>query len=349
MSHAPRNTNHAPRNTNHEPRNTNHVPVSKIPLLSVSNLTVVFDTDDGQLTAVDDVGFRINKGEIVGVVGESGCGKSVTAMSILRLIPSPPGKIVSGVAQFEGEDLLKLPISDLRSVRGNDISVIFQEPMTALSPLHRVGTQLIETLRLHDSISKEDAWQIGTEWLGKVGIPDAAERMHAYPFELSGGMRQRVMIAMALILKPKLLIADEPTTALDVTIQAQIMSLIQEMVDTDTSVLLITHDMGVIWEMCDRVLVMYASRIVEEAPVKEIFANPLHPYTKALLQSMPSLTEATERLNAIDGQVPSPLDYPCGCHFADRCPSVMDRCRSAKPALEDQGEDRKVACFLYDK
>ncbi len=318
-------------------------------LLEVKNLTVRFHTDEGDLTAVNDVSFDIKKGEILGLVGESGCGKSITAMSMLRLIPTPAGIIENGQILFDNKDLLSLGFDELNKIRGEEISMIFQEPMTALSPLHRVGKQLVEMLILHRDISKKDAWKIGKEWLGKVGIPDPEKRMYAYPFELSGGMRQRVMIAMALLLNPQLIIADEPTTALDVTIQAQIFDLMEEMTGDDTSLLLITHDMGVIWEMCDRVLVMYASNIVEEGTVKDVFNNPAHPYTKALLNSMPSISKHTDRLNAVEGQVPSPMNFPKGCHFCDRCTSSFNRCNSQKPSLEKISDHQKVACFLYDK
>ncbi len=317
-------------------------------LLSVRDLSVVFDTDEGALTAVDRVSFSIRRGEVVGLVGESGCGKSVTSMSIPRLVPMPPGRIVSGEIEFLGHDLLSLPIPELRELRGAEIGVIFQEPMTALSPLHRVGEQLVETILLHEKVPKREAWERSVRWLEKVGIPDPEERMLAYPFELSGGMRQRVMIAMALILEPSLVIADEPTTALDVTIQAQVLDLMREMRGADTGLLLITHDMGVIWEMCDRVMVMYASRLVEEGSVKDIFSQPLHPYTEALLKSMPSLSTGQARLPSIPGQVPSLSNLPAGCNFADRCPYVMDRCRQEDPRLLSLGQDRRCACFLRE-
>ena len=318
-------------------------------LLEIKNLTVKFHTDEGELAAVNDVSFEIKKGEILGLVGESGCGKSITAMSILRLIPEPAGTIENGEILFQDQDILSLGFDDLNKIRGEEISMIFQEPMTALSPLHRVGKQLVEMLTLHQEISKKDAWKISEEWLSKVGIPDPEKRMYAYPFELSGGMRQRVMIAMALLPGPKLIIADEPTTALDVTIQAQIFDLMEEMTDDDTSLLLITHDMGVIWEMCDRVLVMYASNIVEEGTVNDVFNNPAHPYTKALLSSMPSLSKHTDRLNAVEGQVPSPLNFPKGCHFSDRCPLSFVQCIAEKPVLEAINTHQKAACFLYEK
>jgi len=299
--------------------------------------------------AVDGVSFTIREGETFGLVGESGCGKTVTALSILRLVPSPPGRIESGEILFRGTDLLQLPAADLRRIRGQAISMVFQDPMTALSPLHRIGHQLVETLQLHQKISRRAAWALGVEWLGKVGIPAAAERMHAYPHHLSGGMRQRVMIAMALMLEPALIIADEPTTALDVTIQLQIFRLLLDMKDRSTSVLLITHDMGVVWEMCRRVVVMYAARLVEEGPSDDVFPRPAHPYTQGLLRSMPSAQSKGVRLETIPGQVPSPGMYPAGCRFSDRCPHVFSRCRATEPPLYAVGAERRAACFLLDQ
>ena len=316
-------------------------------LLEIRNLSVSFDTDEGRIRAVDDVSLEIRKGEVLGLVGESGCGKSVTAMSTLRLIPSPPGIIESGQILYNNVDMLQMPIKQLRQLRGNDISMIFQEPMTALSPLHRVGHQLVEALRVHRDLDKKEAWQIGTEWLDKVGIPDADERMYNYPFQFSGGMRQRAMIAMALMLEPALIIADEPTTALDVTIQAQIFDLILNMKSRDTSLLLITHDMGVIWEMCDRVVVMYAAKVVEEGPIHKIFQTPKHPYTESLLKSVPRLHHKCDRLETIEGQVPSPEEYPVGCRFRERCPYGSDRCGSASPPLFQLDADQQAACYLY--
>ena len=320
----------------------------KDPLLSIQELCVSFDTDEGVVRAVDHVSLDILRGEVLGLVGESGCGKSVTAMSILRLIPSPPGRIDSGRILFRDGDLLTLPIRELRDVRGRHISMIFQEPMTALSPLHRIGRQLADTIRYHEKISARKARQAGEEWLDKVGLPDAAERMHSYPFQLSGGMRQRVMIATALMLQPALVIADEPTTALDVTIQAQVFDLMRAMRKRETSLLLITHDMGVIWEMCDRVAVMYASEIVETGPVLELFATPLHPYTEALLAAIPSLAGEGARLPAIPGQVPSPLEYPAGCRFRERCRYAFDRCAVEHPPLCTIG-NRTARCFLAEE
>ena len=318
-------------------------------LLDVRNLTVTFHTDDGIFKAVDDVSLYVNRGEIVGLVGESGCGKSVTSLSILKLIPSPPAKIESGNAFFNGQDLLTLNSYELRKIRGKSISMIFQEPLSALSPLQRIGQQLVEAIQLHEKISKTEAWKMAEAWLEKVKIPDPKERLFAYPFQLSGGMQQRVMIAMAMMLEPDLIIADEPTTALDVTIQAKIFSLVKEMRQEKTSILLITHDMGVIWEMCNRVLVMYASRIAEQGNRDDIFSQPAHPYTRGLLDSIPKLEHGSERLNAIPGQVPSPLNYPSGCHFRDRCPYAFEQCAKQVPPLMEVGDGHRAACLIADK
>ena len=316
-------------------------------LIEIRGLSVSFDTDEGAVNAVDDVSLDIRKGEILGLVGESGCGKSVTSLSILRLIPQPPGHIDSGEILFRGNDLLKLPIRKLRHVRGAAIGMIFQEPMTALSPLHRIGRQLVETQQTHHDLGHAEAWKNGEDWLQRVGIPDAAERMYAYPHQLSGGMRQRVMIAMALMLEPEVIIADEPTTALDVTIQAQVFDLMQTMKGGETSVLLITHDMGVIWEMCERVAVMYASEIVEIGTREDVFAQPQHPYTEALLTSIPSLSGKRGKLEAIEGQVPSALNYPQGCRFRERCKHAFDRCAAEHPPLYGTSE-RGARCFLRE-
>jgi peptide/nickel transport system ATP-binding protein/oligopeptide transport system ATP-binding protein len=318
-------------------------------LLEIKNLTVSFKTDEGLIKAVENVSLAIEPGEIVGLVGESGCGKSVTALSILRLIPSPPADISTGEVWFKGRDLLQADVRELYRIRGRAISIIFQEPMAALSPLHRIGHQMVETLRLHTDLPRKEAWVLAEKWLGQVNIADARERMHAYPFQLSGGMQQRIMIAMALMLKPELIIADEPTTALDVTIQAQVFKLIKEMRQKQTSILLITHDMGVIWEMCDRVVVMYASEIVEKGSLKDIFTKPAHPYTRGLLQSIPKLTTKRDRLQTIAGYVPSPLNYPSGCHFRDRCAYAFKRCQEEHPPLKDLSNDHQAACFLAEK
>ncbi len=312
-------------------------------LLDVRGLTVDIDTEDGVLRAVDHVSFSIAHGESFGLVGESGCGKSVTSMSLARLIPTPPCRIVSGEVLFCGRDLLKMPIEELRQIRGKEIGVIFQEPMTALSPLVRVGEQLAEVVHLHEKVAHKEAMERARLWLDKVGIPDTKRCIAAYPFELSGGMRQRVMIAMALILQPKLIIADEPTTALDVTIQAQILDLMREVKGPDAALLLITHDMGVIWEMCQRMAVMYASRIVETGLVKELFAAPMHPYTQGLLRSIPSMNLGAGRLPHIPGQVPSLLHLPPGCAFAERCDKATEACRQGVPPLVDRA-GHAVAC-----
>ena len=316
-------------------------------LLEIRDLSVVFDTDDGVVQAADCVSLDIREGEVLGLVGESGCGKSVTAMSTLRLIPLPPGRFVSGTVMFDGKDLLTMPIPELREIRGREIGMIFQEPMTALSPLQRIGKQLVETQQTHGQIDRKEAWRAGEEWLAKVGIPDPAECMFSYPFQLSGGMRQRVMIAMALMLDPKVIIADEPTTALDVTIQAQVFDLMLDMKKRDTSLLLITHDMGVIWEMCERVAVMYASEIVEVGSREDLFRNPLHPYTEALLASIPSLDCEKGELETIEGQVPSAIDYPVGCRFRERCKYAFERCEKEHPDLAGI-DGREARCFLAE-
>jgi peptide/nickel transport system ATP-binding protein/oligopeptide transport system ATP-binding protein len=318
-------------------------------LLELKNLTVTFETDDGPLKAVDRVSFHLDQGQIVGLVGESGCGKSVTALSILKLIPSPPGFIKADSIRFKEFNLLQMPPDDMRKIRGKAISMIFQEPMAALSPLHRIGNQIVEALSIHDQMSKDDALKYAKKWLEKVRIPDPEERLMAYPFHLSGGMQQRIMIAMALMMDPDLVIADEPTTALDVTIQAQVFDLIRKMKQRHTSILLITHDMGVIWEMCDRVIVMYASRVVEEAKQSDIFSNPAHPYTQGLLRSIPKLSERGQRLKAISGQVPSPFHYPSGCHFRNRCPYAFERCKKEEPDLIHLKPGHRAACFLLEK
>lgn len=319
-------------------------------LLDVRNLTVTFATDEGTITAVEDVSFAVKPGEIVGLVGESGCGKSVTSLSIVRLIPTPPGAIDHGQVIFKERNLLELSPEDMRRIRGNEISMIFQEPMAALSPLQRVGQQLVEALQLHDTdLSKKSAWEMALQWLEKVRIKEPQERMYAYPYQLSGGQQQRVMIAMAMMQDPDLIIADEPTTALDVTIQARVFKLIREMRQEKTAILLITHDMGVIWEMCDRVMVMYASKIVEKGTKAELFTRTAHPYTRGLLASIPRLTGTPDKLSAIPGQVPSPLNYPSGCHFRDRCPHAFDRCMLEEPGLMKLSDTHHAACFIADK
>jgi peptide/nickel transport system ATP-binding protein len=289
-------------------------------LLRVHNLVTAFDTDAGQLTAVDGVSFEVRRGRTLGIVGESGCGKSVTAMSIMRLLPQPMGKILGGEVLFDGRNLATVPAEDMRSIRGNRISMIFQEPMTALNPVHRIGKQICEVLTQHNEMSPDDAWQKAVEMLDKVGIPSPEIRATEYPHQLSGGMRQRVVIAIALACGPELVIADEPTTALDVTIQAQILQLINDLQrDLNMAVILITHDLGVIAETCDEVCVMYAGRIVERAPVREIFASPRHAYTQGLLNSIPRLDGVPKsELNIIEGMVPALSELKPGCRFAPR-------------------------------
>lgn len=318
-------------------------------LLEVKGLRTEFRTSKGTVKSVDGVDFEIAQGEILGVVGESGSGKSVTSLSIMRLIPSPPGKIVGGEILFEGHDLREISSRRMRRVRGNDIAMIFQEPMTSLDPLFTIGDQIIEALRLHRKLSRRDARRRAVELLESVGLPRANELIDDFPHELSGGMRQRVMIAMAISCEPKLLIADEPTTALDVTIQAQILDLLKRVVaENRTAVLLITHDLGVVAETCDRVVVMYAGRVFEEAPVTSLFAHPSHPYTQGLLASMPALNGDRDRLNAIPGNVPAPAAMPKGCKFAPRCAFAFDRCNEEEPPIEPLASDPKhrVRCWL---
>ena len=322
------------------------------PLLRVRDLITSFRTDSGPLRAVDRVSFDVPEGATVGVVGESGCGKSVTSLSILRLIASPPGRIESGTIEFGGKDLLSLPEREMRAIRGNDISMIFQEPMTSLNPVYTVGAQIIEAIRLHQKRSRREARERAIEMLRLVGIPSPETNVGAYPHELSGGQRQRVMIAMALACEPKLLIADEPTTALDVTIQAQILELLRDLQQKmKMSVILITHDLGVIAEQADHVLVMYAGRIVESAPVKELFAHPRHPYTRGLLESIPrtgirrEYGRPPERLRTIEGIVPDLRHVPPGCRFAARCPMAIPQCTATDPQLVAIGEGRLSRCL----
>jgi oligopeptide/dipeptide ABC transporter ATP-binding protein len=321
-------------------------------LLEVRNLQTHFPTRGGLVRAVDGVSFHVSKGELLGLVGESGCGKSMTALSVMRLI-APPGKIVGGEIVFDGEDLLAASMERMREIRGDDIAMIFQDPMTSLNPVYKVGEQIAEALRLHRKLSRKAAREAAIEAMKEVSIPDPARRADDYPHQLSGGMRQRVMIAMALACDPKLLIADEPTTALDVTIQAQILELLDDLRKTrELGVLLITHDLGVIAEVADRVAVMYTGRIVEESPVEELFARPKMPYTEGLLRSVPKLTVAgvtkSVRLETIEGTVPSPTALPEGCHFAPRCTHRMPRCTEGVIPLYDLENDVRVRCVLYD-
>jgi len=316
-------------------------------LLRVRNLETHFSTHEGTVKAVNRISFTINKGQTLGLVGESGCGKSVTALSIMRLIPNPPGKIMGGEIYFEGQNLLELDEKEMRKIRGKKISMIFQEPMTSLDPVFTIGHEIVESIQLHQGLKKEEARQKAIEALKIVGMPDAGKRMNNYPHELSGGMRQRAMIAMALSCNPTLLIADEPTTALDVTIQAQILRLIHELRgEFDASVMLITHDLGVIAEMCDYVAVMYAGHIVESSDVDTLFRNPLHPYTKGLNKSIPKLDVETERLDTIRGVVPNLLDLPPGCPFHPRCDLSLRKCAEDVPELLEVEDLHLVKCHL---
>ena len=318
-------------------------------LLQVRGLKTVFRTEAGTAKAVDGVDFDIYPGEVLGLVGESGSGKSVTALSILRLVPDPPGKIAGGSIMYRGRDLLKLSWDEIRKIRGKEISMIFQEPMTSLNPVFTIGMQIMEVVLEHEHLSKKDAFQRSVEMLELVGIPDPASRMNDYPHQFSGGMRQRVMIAMALACNPSLLIADEPTTALDVTIQAQILELMLKIKDQrkDAAILLITHNLAVVAETCHRVMVMYGGKIQEIAPVKELFKNPQHPYTQGLLASLPTVDgEKKERLRTIPGNVPSILDLPAGCKFVTRCTERFDRCEVVEPELIETGPGHWVRCHL---
>ncbi len=322
-------------------------------LLNISGLQTYFYTDEGVSKAVDGVDYYVRKGETLGVVGESGCGKSVTALSVMRLIPQPPGKIIGGDIMFEDQSLLTLSSQQMRKIRGNKISMIFQEPMTSLNPVFTIGNQISEAIQLHQGLSKKGALERSIEMLKLVGISSPEQRVKEYPHQLSGGMRQRAMIAMALSCNPSLLIADEPTTALDVTIQAQILDLMTSIKDEfNTAIILITHDLGVVAETVARVVVMYAGKIVEEADVYHVFENPLHPYTVGLLQSIPRIdlnAMKKERLQEISGVVPMPSQLPPGCLFHPRCSQVMDICRNELPELKPhQEKEHKVRCWLYE-
>lgn len=317
-------------------------------IIQVSNLQTVFNTDDGQVVCVDDVSFGLKPGEIIGIVGESGCGKSVTSLSIIRLLGNK-GKISKGEIFFEGTNLLELNEKQMREIRGNKISMIFQEPMTSLNPIFTIGDQITESICLHLKKSKQEALKLAVEMLEKVGLPRADKIINDYPHALSGGMRQRVMIAMALVCNPKLIIADEPTTALDVTIQAQILDLMRKLSkEFNTAIMLITHDLGVVAEMADKVLVMYAGQVVEEADVFTLFQNPEHPYTQGLMRSIPQVyTEKIERLESIPGTVPSVYQMFSGCRFNERCPLATERCKNEVPELIDSGSNHKVRCWNY--
>jgi peptide/nickel transport system ATP-binding protein len=320
---------------------------SKDAVLEVLGLRTWFFTDEGVARAVDDVTYRIPRGKTLGLVGESGCGKSVTSLSILRLIPEPPGKTISGSILLEGKNLLDLSESEMRDLRGNDIAMIFQEPMTSLNPIFTVGRQITEALTTHGTMSGDAAKAEAIRLLEKVRIPNAAARFDDYPHQFSGGMRQRVMIAMALAARPKVLIADEPTTALDVTIQGQILDLIKELQDeTAMAVLFVTHDMGVVAEIADEVCVMYAGKVVESGDVRTVFHRHVHPYTEGLFHSLPGLETDGERLKAIEGNVPTPYEFPSGCRFRDRCPLAEPRCAEAEPPLIEVEPGHEVACFV---
>lgn len=318
-------------------------------VLEVKNLRTHFFTDRGVVKSVDGVSFTLEKGKTLGIVGESGCGKSITSMSLMRLIPKP-GKITEGEIVLDGVDLLTVSEEDMLKIRGNDISMIFQEPMTSLNPVFTCGEQISEVLILHQKMSEEEARKKSIEMLKLVGIPRCEQIVDEYPFQLSGGMRQRVMIAMALACQPKVLIADEPTTALDVTIQAQILDLMNDLKKkTDTAIILITHDLGVVAEMCDHVVVMYSGKVVEEGDINTIFAKPMHPYTRGLMNSIPKLTDELDALESIEGSVPNPLKLPQGCYFNPRCKYATDECREKQPELVDMGNGHKVSCFVTVK
>ena len=319
------------------------------PVLQIENLQTHFFTDRGQIPAVDGVTITVNKGEVVGIVGESGCGKSVTSLSVMKLVPNPPGKIVGGTIKFKGEDLVTANEKRMRDIRGNEIAMIFQEPMTSLNPVFTIGNQIGEAIRLHTKASKKQSRDRAIDMLKKVGIPRAAAIVDEYPHQLSGGMRQRVMIAMAMACNPELLIADEPTTALDVTIQAQILDLMRQLNrEAQTAILLITHDLGVVAEMCHRVVVMYAGNVIEEGDVRTILKKPKHPYTKGLLNSLPKLEESQERLYSIPGNVPIPGSLTVGCRFAPRCDQATDLCRSEMPQLKAVGDNHFSRCWLSE-
>jgi len=325
-------------------------PVAGEPLLRVHNLRTYFHTGGGVARAVDGVSFDINAGETVGMVGESGCGKSVTALSLLRLV-DPPGRIEpDSRIEFEGKDLLSLDEEGIRRIRGNRIAMVFQEPMTALNPVFTIGDQVAEVARVHSDMGRKAAWERAIEMLNLVGIPDPRERAKSYPHQLSGGMRQRVLIAMALVMNPSLLIADEPTTALDVTIQAQILELLADLQQRlGLAVLLITHDLGVVAEVTSRVLVMYGGQIVERAPVRELFRDPRHPYTRGLLEAMPRLGRQRDRLAVIPGTVPPPTQWPSGCRFRDRCAYAWQRCADEAPPQYKVTDDHGARCHLVDE
>lgn len=319
-------------------------------ILEIKNLHTYFYTDSGVIKSVDGVDIELREGTTLGIVGESGSGKSVTALSVMGLLMGTTGKVAEGEILFEGRDLTKLDDEERRKMRGEKISMIFQEPMTSLNPVMKIGDQITECILMHNNISKQEAWDKAVEMLKLTGVPRVERMMKEYPFQLSGGQRQRVMIAMALVCKPKILIADEPTTALDVTIQAQILDLMENLKQkTGTSILFITHDLGVVAEVCDDVVVMYSGRVVEKGDVRSIFASPSHPYTKGLLASIPKLGECAEELESIPGNVPNPKYMPQGCKFAPRCSCAFDKCRGEEPGFYDVGEGHMSRCWLCEK
>ena len=317
-------------------------------ILEIRDLCVEFQTVEGTVQAVNHLSYKLRKGEKLGIVGESGSGKSVSSLGMLRLIPNPPGRITGGEILYKGQDLVKAPKKEMQRIRGNEISMIFQEPMTSLNPIIKCGKQIAESLRLHRGMNKKEAMEEAVRLMQSVGIANPAQRAHEYPHQMSGGMRQRVMIAMALACGPQILIADEPTTALDVTIQAQILDLIRDLNERmGTSVIFITHDLGVVSELCDTVLVMYTGRIVEQAPVLELFETPKHPYTVGLLEAIPRITKQRAPLQTIEGTVPNPTERIEGCSFSPRCPYATEQCRQKEPPEVQLSEHRRVRCWRY--
>lgn len=317
-------------------------------LLEIKDLCVEFKTMAGTVHAVDHLSYTLHRGEKLGIVGESGSGKSVSSLAMMQLIPNPPGKVTGGQILYNGKDLVKLSEREMEKIRGNEISMIFQEPMTSLNPIIRCGKQIAESLRLHRGMKKKEAMEEAIKMMQAVGIANPQARAYEYPHQMSGGMRQRVMIAMALACQPQILIADEPTTALDVTIQAQILDLIRDLNQSmNTSVVFITHDLGVVSELCDTVIVMYNGHIVEKAPVADIFREPLHPYTQGLLSAIPRITKERKPLSTIEGMVPNPVERIKGCRFWPRCPKACDRCRKEEPPVFSAEENRQVRCWLY--
>ena len=319
-------------------------------ILEIKDLCVEFQTVEGVVHAVDHLNYTLHKGEKLGIVGESGSGKSVSSLGMMQLIPNPPGRITGGEILYHGKDLVKASEKEMQKIRGNEISMIFQEPMTSLNPIIKCGKQIAESLRLHRGMKKKEAMEEAVRMMRAVGIANPEVRAHEYPPQMSGGMRQRVMIAMALACQPQILIADEPTTALDVTIQAQILDLIRELNESmGTSVVFITHDLGVVSELCDTVIVMYTGHIVEQAPVKELFESPKHPYTKGLLNAIPKITRERNPLETIEGMVPNPTERIEGCSFSPRCPYATDQCRKAEPPMAELSDGRLVRCWQYAK